>query len=95
MINPPPPFPPSGEGYEKSVGARVLITFSILWLVLTGGCTLAMSGSYAWEGFPTYGVGMLILFLIVGLICMLPGIIALAIGLWLARRARRKGPRAR
>ncbi|MDB5469655.1 MAG: hypothetical protein JWR84_1215 [Caulobacter sp.] len=89
MINPPPPFPPSGEAYEKSVGARILITLGAVWLFLTGGCTLAVSGSYILDGAPSYGFGFLIVFAVFGLVCMLPGIICLIVGLVLARRARR------
>jgi hypothetical protein len=67
---------------------------AVLWLVLTGGCTLAFSWAYGLDGRHTYGLPFLVLILIFGLFCMLPGLIALAVGLWVGRQARRKGLRA-
>ena len=92
MISPPPPYPPSGRHAERALGARILLTVAVVWLFLTGGCTLAFGGFYVADGMEPYGLFFLVAIGFVGLICMTPGLILLAVGLWMRRPARGRRP---
>ena len=89
MIN-PPPFRPSGKQAERGLWGRILLTVAVVWLVLTGGCTMALSITYVLGDTQTYGLSILVVFLIVGAVCMAPGLVLLAIALWLPRRRGRR-----
>ncbi|MDB5469656.1 MAG: hypothetical protein JWR84_1216 [Caulobacter sp.] len=75
-------------GPVRQFWGRALATVGILWMVLCGGCTLVFSvqmlGSGGGQGF----LGWLLLCVVVGAICAVPGLVFLLLGRFVLRPRR-------
>ena len=90
---PPPPPPPIMEKGASNFLSGLLLALGILWMLLTGGCTVffAVIAGAMGNNLPRNGneaIQLLGMFGTIGLICMSPGIALI----FISRAVRRRNP---
>ena len=79
--------PPSSV---RTVFGWLLVLLGALWVLFTGGCTLMFVGPGVADLMrdPAASSGGLAFFLVIGLVCVSPGVAALWVGIDMVRRPR-------